>query len=214
MIGLLGAGLWPEDDEGPTAKAKTAESRVTNANRRLRLQHVRRSPPVTIIVVVGGGGAAVGGSHPRGRSPSLARPPSSSSFATFFFFSVLLGVLHPLPGPRRPLVLRRRQHHLRLLHHLLLRVVSCRAAKGVRQESRTKAGSCWSGDEERLLADASLWMDLPACDHRGARSSTSSFPSLPHCVHLSLSLSLSLSLVCVSARASPTRRSRCADRQD
>jgi len=172
VIGLFGAGLWPEDDEGPIAKAKTAESRVTNANRRLRLQHVRRSPPVTIIVVVGGG-AAVGGSHLRGRSPSLARPPSSS---TFFFFSVL-GVLHPLPGPLR------RQHHLRLLYHLLLRVVSCRAAEGVQQESRTKAGSCWSGDEERLLADASLWMDLPVCDH-DTRSFTSSFLFLrfPHCV--------------------------------
>ena len=159
MIGLFGAGLWPEDDEGPIAKAKTAESRVINANRRLRLQHVRRSPPVTIIVVVGGD-AAVGGSYLRGRSPSLVRPPSSSSFFFFFFFffSVLLGVLHSLLGPLR------RQHHLRLLHHLLLRVVSCRAAEGVRQESRTKAGSCWSGDEERLLADASLWMDLPACD--------------------------------------------------
>lgn len=207
MIGLFGAGLWPEDDEGPIAKAKTAESRVTNANRRLRLQHVRRSPPVTIIVVVGGG-AAVGGSHPRGRSPSLARPPSSSSFATFFFFfSVLLGVFHPLPGPLRPLFLLRRQHHLRLLHHLLLRVVSCRAAEGVRQESRTKAGSCWSGDEERLLANASLWMDLPACD-RGTRSSTSSFPSLrfPHCVLLFL--------VAVSRRAFSLGCSRRADRQD
>jgi len=143
MIGLLGAGLWPKDDEGPIARARIADSKATN--RRLRLQHVRRSPPVTIIVVVGGGCfAVVGGSQPRGRSPSLAKPPSSSSFATFFFFfSVLLGVLHPLPGPLRPLLhLPRRQHHLRLLHRLLLRVVSCRAAEGVRQESRTKAGSC------------------------------------------------------------------------
>lgn len=131
MIGLLGAGLWPEDDEGPIARAKTAESRAITTNRRLRLQHVRRSPPVTIIVVVGGG-AVVDGSHPRGRSPSLARPPSSSTF--FFFFSVLLGVLHPLFGPLHPLLLLRRQHHLRLLHRLLLRVVSCRAAEGVTTE--------------------------------------------------------------------------------